>query len=218
MQEFILKNLITIIFIVLVVCGFLKGFSEGLLKMLLSFGSIIITIVATKFMTPIVASMVKDVTNIESSLTSVIYDSIIKTNIYDGLNIPWLKSAINTGSIESVLRDELCAKIANGIISLLCGIAIFVVVLILIKLLLKVLDVVDYIPLISQFNKIMGGILGTLQIVLIVAILFTILKIFEAIPQVQVVVDNIKDSYIVGYIYNNNIVYNFVSNIFGIFT
>ena len=143
---------------------------------------------------------------------------IIKTNIYDGLNIPWLKSAINTGSIESVLRDELCAKIANGIISLLCGIAIFVVVLILIKLLLKVLDVVDYIPLISQFNKIMGGILGTLQIVLIVAILFTILKIFEAIPQVQVVVDNIKDSYIVGYIYNNNIVYNFVSNIFGIFT
>ncbi len=218
MQEFILKNLITIIFIVLVVCGFLKGFSEGLLKMLLSFGSIIITIVATKFMTPIVASMVKDVTNIESSLTSVIYDSIIKTNIYDGLNIPWLKSAINTGSIESVLRDELCAKIANGIISLLCGIAIFVVVLILIKLLLKVLDVVDYIPLISQFNKIMGGILGTLQIVLIVAILFTILKIFEAIPQVQVVVDNIKDSYIVGYIYNNNIVYNFVSNIFGVFT
>lgn len=218
MQEFILKNLITIIFIVLVVCGFLKGFSEGLLKMLLSFGSIIITIVATKFMTPIVASMVKDVTNIESSLTSAIYDSIIKTNIYDGLNIPWLKSAINTGSIESVLRDELCAKIANGIISLLCGIAIFVVVLILIKLLLKVLDVVDYIPLISQFNKIMGGILGTLQIVLIVAILFTILKIFEAIPQVQVVVDNIKDSYIVGYIYNNNIVYNFVSNIFGVFT
>ena len=218
MQEFILKNLITIIFIVLVVCGFLKGFSEGLLKMLLSFGSIIITIVATKFMTPIVASMVKDVTNIESSLTSAIYDSIIKTNIYDGLNIPWLKSAINTGSIESVLRDELCAKIANGIISLLCGIAIFVVVLILIKLLLKVLDVVDYIPLISQFNKIMGGILGTLQIVLIVAILFTILKIFEAIPQVQLVVDNIKDSYIVGYIYNNNIVYNFVSNIFGVFT
>ncbi|MBO6134612.1 MAG: CvpA family protein [Lachnospiraceae bacterium] len=218
MQEFILKNLITIIFIVLVVCGFLKGFSEGLLKMLLSFGSIIITIVATKFMTPIVASMVKDVTNIESSLTSAIYDSIIKTNIYDGLNIPWLKSAINTGSIESVLRDELCAKIANGIISLLCGIAIFVVVLMLIKLLLKVLDVVDYIPLISQFNKIMGGILGTLQIILIVAILFTILKIFEAIPQVQLVVDNIKDSYIVGYIYNNNIVYNFVSNIFGVFT
>ena len=217
MQEYILQNLITIIFILFVAYGFIKGFSLGLLKMLLSFGSIILTIIATRTFTPIFASVVKDVTNIESSLTSIIYDAIIKTNIYDSINIPWLGTAISTGSLENTIRDGLCTSIANGIINLMCGIVIFIVALIIIKILLKLLDVVNYIPLISQFNRILGGVLGVLQVILVVSIIFMVLKVLEAVPQVKMITDKIRDSYMVGYIYDNNIVYNFLSNIFNSF-
>lgn len=218
MQEFILKNLITIIFVLLIVYGFIKGFSLGFLKTLLSFGSILITIVVTKTLTPIASNMVKDMTNIESSLTSIIYDAFSNTNIYDSINIPWFKAQIDTGNLESTIRDGICTSIANHIINLCCGIAIFILVMIIIRLLLKVLDVVDYIPLVSQFNRILGGCLGAVQMLLVVLIILTVLRAFSAAPQIRTITDNIQSSYIVGYLYENNVVYNFFSNIFTSFT
>ena len=218
MQEFLVQNLITIVFLLLAVYGFMKGFSSGLLKMVLSFGSIILTIIAVRTFTPILASIVKDATNIESSLTSIIYDAIIKTNAYDSINIPWVGAAIGTGSLETTIRDGLCTSVANGVINLICGVVIFVGSLIVIRILLKLLDVVNYIPLLSQFNRILGGVLGVLQIILILSILFTVLKALDAAPQIKAITDKIQNSYIVGYIYNNNVVYNFLSNIFTSFS
>ena len=40
MQEFILKNLITIIFVVLLILGFIKGYMAGFFKKVISFASI----------------------------------------------------------------------------------------------------------------------------------------------------------------------------------
>ena len=214
MQEFILKNLITIIFIILLTLGFLKGFSAGLLKKVLSLATIIITIILTRTFTPVAANIVKDVTNIEATLTAMIYDLLVKSTAYDSLNIPFLQKSLDTGNIESTIRDGLCTNIANAIINLLCGIVIFILVLFLIKLIIKILDIVDYIPIVGQLNKILGGALGVLEIILIVSIIFTILRVLEGSPQVKVLTDNIKESAIVGSIYEHNIVYNFFSRLF----
>ena len=179
MQEFILKNLITIIFILLLIYGFIKGFAVGFLKKILSFGSIIVTIIATRFFTPSVSSFVKDVTNIESTLTALIYDSIIKNNFYDQINIPWLSGSVDTGSIQETIRSGLCTNIANAIINLACGIAVFIIVLILIKIVLKVLDIVDFIPVVGQLNKILGGVFGVFEMIFVVWIIFTIFRALE---------------------------------------
>lgn len=218
MQEFILKNLITIIFILLLIYGFMKGFAVGFLKKILSFGSIIVTIIATRFFTPVVSDFVKDVTNIESTLTAMIYDSIIKNNFYNQVDIPWLNSAIDTGSIQETIKNGLCTSIANAIINLSCGIAVFIIVMVLIKIVLKVLDIVDFIPVVGQLNKLMGGVFGVFEIVLVTWIVFTVFRALENIPQIEVVINNIKDSAMVGYIYNNNLVYNFFINLFSAFT
>lgn len=217
MQEFILKNLITVIFVILLVYGFIKGFSLGFLKKVLSFGTIIIAIIVTKFFTPVIVNIIKDVTNVESTLTAHIYDAVIKSNIYDKMEIPWLSSAVDTGNIQETLKNGLCTDIANTIINLVCGIVVFIVALILVKIILKVLDVVDYIPVVGQLNKILGGVFGVCEIVLVTWIIFTVLRSIENIPQVKVITDNIKDSLIVNYFYNNNFVYNFFANLFSTF-
>ena len=216
MQEFILKNLITIIFLLLLVYSFVRGFSLGLIKKVLSLGSMIVAIIATRFVTPIVVEFVKNVTNIESTLTARLYDAIIKTNAYDQFNIPYIKDAVNTGNIQESIRDGLCTTIANGIINLLCGLAVFIVILIAIRIILKVLDVVDYIPVIGQINKILGGVLGVVEIIIAVWILFTVIRALENIPQVKVVAENVKESAMVGYFYKNNIIYDFFVNFFGV--
>ncbi len=214
MQEIILKNLITIVFILFMIYSFVKGFKMGFVKKILSFGTIIITIIATKVFTPTIAGYVKDITNWESTLTTKIYDALMKSNVYDQLNVPILRDAIDTGNIQESIRDGLCTNIANAIINLICGIAVFIIVLILVKLALKVLDIIDYIPVVGQLNKILGGMFGIVEMIVITWILFTILRALENIPQVAVINNNIKESYIVSYLYNNNLIYNFLSNLF----
>ena len=214
MQEFIVKNLITVVFFLFLIYGFIKGFASGFIKKVLSLASIIITIFATRALTPMAASFIKDVTNLESSLTTIIYDALIKSNAYNSIDIPWLNTYIDTSNIEATIRDGLCTNLANTIINLICGIVIFIIVLILIKLIIKILDIVDYIPLVSQLNKILGGVLGVIEVMLIIYIAFTILRFFEAIPQVNVAVANIRASAFVGSLYDNNLIYNFFTNAF----
>ena len=112
----------------------------------------------------------------------------------------------------------MCTNIANAIINLLCGIAVFVVTLILIKLILKVLDVVDFIPVVGQLNKLLGGVFGVIEVILIAWIVFTILRALENVPQIKIIVDNIKSSAVVGYLYENNFVYGFFTNLFSAIT
>lgn len=214
MQEFILKNLITIIFIALLLLGFYRGFATGFVKRVLSFASIIVTIILTKTFTPTVANMLKDVTNIESTLTSMIYDAIIKTNLYDSVNIPFINNVVGTGNIEATIKDTLCTNIANTIINILCGILVFIVILLLVKLLLKVLDVIDFVPVVGQINKILGGAFGVFEVIIVFWIVFTILHALENLPQMNVLIDNVRGSFLVGPVYDNNPVYDFFSNLF----
>lgn len=218
MQELVLKNLLTIIFILLLGYGLIKGFAVGFLKKVLSFGSVILAIVATRYFTPVAADFIKDVTNIESTLTAVIYDAIIKNNLYDQINVPWLNGAIDTGNIQDTIKNGLCTNIANTVINLICGIAVFIAMIIIIKIVLKVLDVVDFIPVVGQLNKILGGVFGVCEMIVIVWIIFTVLRVLEGVPQVKILTDNIKNSVLVGYFYNNNFVFNFFANLFSAFT
>lgn len=216
-QEFILKNLITIVFIILLIYGFIKGFGEGFLKKILSFGSLILTIVLTKMFTPIVSNMVKDFTNIEATLSDMVYSLFIKSNAYDKINLEGLGKIINTGDIGGKIKENLCNGIANAIINLLCGIGVFIITLIIIKIIIKVLDIIDYIPMVGQFNKLLGGITGAFEIVVVLWIIFTILTVLSSVPQVEIFVKNIQKSYLVGFLYDNNPVYNFFSNLFLMF-
>ena len=214
MQELIFKNLISILFMVILVFGFISGFSKGFIKMVISFGSLIVSIILTRVLTPVAVETIKNITNIESTLTTMIYDAIVKTNLYDSINLPFMKNAIDTGNIQEVLRDNLCNGMANAIINLLCGIVLFIAIFIIMKLIIKVLDVVNYIPLVGQLNKLLGGLFGVLEIMFIFWIIFAVLRVFESMPQVKTLTDNIKSSFIVGPFYQNNIVYNFFANLF----
>ena len=197
-----------------VIFSFIKGFKIGLVRKVLSLGTIIVTIIATRVFTPVVANAVKDATNVEATLTAFIYDALIKSSNYDSLNIPFLKNSLNTGNLESSIRDGICNNIANAIINLLCGIAVFIIVLIVIKLLIKIFDLVNYIPVIGELNKILGGAFGVIELVVIISIVFTIFRVLENISPINTLVENIKKAPLVGTLYENNIIYNYFSRIF----
>ena len=120
MQVFILENLITLLIIIYLTYGIIKGFKLGLLKLILSLGSIVVTIIITKTFTPMVASIVKDVTNIESTLTERIYNAFITTNTFDSFNLN-LFNIQNTGELNETIKNTICSNYANIIINIISG-------------------------------------------------------------------------------------------------
>lgn len=214
MQEFILKNLITIVFLLLCVYNFIKGFEVGFIKKVISVGSIIISIVTTKIFTPIVAGFVKDITNIEATLSDIIYKTFIETKVYDKLNLNSISKIFNTGNLGNTIKNNLCNGIANVLINFLCGVIVFIASIILIRILLKILDAVNLIPFVGNLNRLLGGLLGILEIIIIVWLSFIVLEVFSTFPQVNIIIQNIKKSFIVGTLYNNNLLLNFFLNLF----
>lgn len=214
MQEFIIKNLITILVILLFVYNVIRGFSMGFLQKLFSLGSLILTIIFTKVFTPIFSNIVKDYTNAEATISDWVYSKFIDTNIFNDLKVTSIGKALNIGDINQTIKDEICSKWADVIINLLCGIVVFLATFFLIKFLVKVLDFIDYVPIIGQFNKILGGAVGAVESILIIWIIFSILHIAEGIPEVANIVNKIEKSTFTGYLYSNNIIYSFFSNLF----
>ena len=216
MQVFILENLITLLIIIYLAYGLIKGFNSGLLKLILSLGSLVVTIIITKTFTPMVASIVKDVTNIESTLTERIYNAFITTNTFDSFNLN-LFNIQNTGELNETIKNTICSNYANIIINIMSGVGLFIASIIVLKFVIKVLDIVDYIPMVGQLNKILGAVAGVAQSLIIIWIIMVIVRVFENMPQVQNVIRNIQKSPIAWNIYTNNVIYDFLANLFPVF-
>jgi len=216
MQGFILENLITLLIIVYLLYGLIKGFNSGLLKLILSLGSLIVTIIITRTFTPTVASIVKDVTNIESTLTERIYNAFITTNAFDSFNLN-LFNIQNTGELNETIKNTICSNYANIIINIISGVGLFIASILILKFVIRVLDIVDYIPMVGQLNKILGGLAGVAQSLIVIWIIMVIVRVFENMPQVQNVIKNIQKSPIAWNIYTNNVIYDFLANLFPVF-
>ena len=216
MQGFILENLITLLIVIYLLYGLIKGFRSGLLKLILSLGSLIVAIIITRTFTPMVASVVKDVTNIESTLTEHIYNAFITTNTFDSFNLN-LFNIQNTGELNETIKNTICSNYANIIINILSGVGLFIASIFMLKIILKMLDIIDYIPMVGQINKILGAVAGVAQSLIIIWIIMVIVRVFENMPQVQNVIRNIQKSPIAWEIYTNNVVYDFLANLFPVF-
>ena len=213
MQEFILENLLTLLVVIYLLYGLIKGFKLGFLKLVLSLGSLIVAIFLTRTFTPVVTAMVKDVTNIESTLTEQIYNAFIKTNTFDSFNLN-LFNIQNTGELNETIKNTICSNYANIVINILSGVGVFIAIIIVLKIAIRVLDIVDYIPMVGQINKLLGAFAGVFQSLIIIWIILVIVRVFENMPQVQNIIKNIQKSSLLWNIYTNNVVYDFLANLF----
>lgn len=214
MQNFIMSNLIFILVILFLLFGLITGFKMGFLKKLLSFGSIIISIFCTKTFTPEVVKIVKDYTNIQSSLSDNLNKTFNETSILDKMDLSKIQNVIDIESMNLSIKEYVSTNLSNLLLNILCGIAVFLATMLILKIIIKFLDIVDIIPIVGQINKLFGGVLGVFQSLLLIWIVFAVLKFLSVLPPVKdVITNNIENTFFLNYIYENNIVYNFFANL-----
>lgn len=217
MQQFFLENLILILIILFLIFDFMKGYESGLLKRLLSLANLIIAIIMTRTMTPIAVEVVKDFTNIQSSISNALYKVLMKTDIFDKVDVSIIGNIFNAQDMTNAMSEYINTNLTNLILNIVCGAGVFFTSLIFLKIICKLLDIVDVIPVVGELNKILGGILGVVEGVFVIWLIFMIFRIFSAVPVVGKIVENIKGSPLVMFLYDNNMIYNILESLLDIF-
>ena len=210
----IVCHLLTIFTILFFVFSARRGYQLGFFKKVLSIASLIIAILLTKTFTPNVVLLVKDYTNIKSTISNALYNVFKNSNSFDNVAIDGLQNIFNLGNMNESIQDFISNTITEGILTIFCGIVTFIAFMVLLKIIFRLLDFIDFVPVIGKLNKVLGGGLGLVEAIFLLWIVFLIIRILTIVPQVKTIEEYIDNSLITGAIYRNNLIYNFFANLF----
>ncbi|MCQ2538173.1 MAG: CvpA family protein [Lachnospiraceae bacterium] len=102
------------------------------------------------------------------------------------------------------LENCVCKTLTTVIISALGFIITFIVVSIVVFIIGKILDVISKLPGLKSLNKLLGGVAGFSEALLIIWLLFMIVTLISSSELGQSMLKMINDSKLLSFIYENN--------------
>lgn len=215
------------------------GMKRGLVRMLLSFGSIFVVLILVNFLNPIakqtlsaspvydsvysrvdeyVAKNIKDATK---NVTDTGVES--QKNIIDNLALPdSIKESLNENNTKNSyaemkvnsFAEYLTKAITDMIIGALSFVLLFIIIFVLLKILIRVIDLITKLPVIHAFNSVGGGLVGLIESLFIIWIACIIVTMFSTTDFGKQICDGIASNEILSWIYDNNLIQKIITGIF----
>ncbi len=209
----------------------LIGLKRGLIQTIFTTFSLIVSILAAIFISPVLHGMLLDNAKVTAFVTekvnsamelSALSDQLPDTNDYvNAISIPDnLKTVLSEKLSDSTyydaakekISDRTCAFIVALVLYAFSYVAVFIVMLILLAIIGKMLNIISKLPLIKQANKLAGLLLGLLQGLLIVWTLFVVLTMLSSTALGKTGVDMINQNDFLSFLYNKNFLMNFLTS------
>ena len=213
-----------IVAIVLILIAMLDGRRKGLVKMLWKVGAWILTLV-------LVMALVKPVTEwamttdmaqgIVGNITAAVENNLLKDSvealtpeaISESTNIPVIlipaQTVSNLGQDLSTAALSIASALAETVVKIAVGLILFVFIRILLSILYRILNLATKLPVIHGVNKLLGMLMGLINIMFILYIVLGIAALnIDVESQWDIVINS---TYIVKYFYNNNILLSLIS-------
>jgi uncharacterized membrane protein required for colicin V production len=192
-----------IIVVLIIAAAALIGMRAGFVKAVFHLGYYIISAAAAFALYPILSKALA-----ASRLGGYIHDNIIMPRVSvdtSQIRMPnFIRHALTEG-IENT-TEAVAASLTEMAINILCFLAVFIIVKFGLKLIVKLLNGVANLPLLSFFNKVGGLAVGAFNGVLIVYILLAISSVFMTDRLYGLV----EASTYAKMMYNNNIILKFL--------
>lgn len=187
-----------------------SGYKSGFMKSFVRVASYIISLAISFFLYPVISDLLIK-TPIYDKLVEIIGQKYIAENFADSMgqgSFGILSKYVNDG-VQSVALG-----ISESIALLIINILAFVIILILSKIIIRVvgnlLGLFTKLPIIKQFNRLGGAVLGGLIGVLVLYILSAVLILFSPIDPQSRLTYEIENSTFASEIYENNIILDFL--------
>uniref|UniRef100_UPI004056F225 CvpA family protein n=1 Tax=Agathobacter sp. TaxID=2021311 RepID=UPI004056F225 len=217
-------NWLVIVFFAVLAGNIYQGYKKGFLRVALSLVSWIAVVIAANAFAPQLTEMVVAQTSIDETIIQAINEKV--TQAVDGINIeeqlpPTLREALlgdNASFGEMLTQDvaqaEKILPYIFGALQILCTVVLMIIMRIALVAADKVLALASNLPLIGSADRILGLAVGTVKGVLLTWILMTVITFGAMINgNSSDMVTMIYESQILTWLYENNIVLNFIMNL-----
>ena len=191
----------------------LYGHYRGLVRMLLSAASIVITLFISNMILPHTRAFLME-QDIFSSITNALGESLESAFSLGG------ESAADTGIIYELIDadrivEDAAASVGGIALNIICFILIFIIIRLLLKLLLKVFDLITSIPVVSGLNQIGGALVGFAEALIYVWIVMAIAALTPSFGTSAAILSQTAGSDLLSFLYHNNIIVQLLLSIFG---
>lgn len=192
------------------------GAKKGLTVCLVNIFSLIIALVLAFLLCRSVGDVVIKNTSLDDNIKNTIYDNL-NVNIGESLdvnnsNLPdnmknYINETIkNANSTKEEAIQGLSEEITKQVIYVICFIAIFFIVRILLVVVKILSNIINKLPVLSQIDKLGGAICGFIEGAIAIYAALTIISMAAPTINNQKFSSYIEDSYIAKQIYNNNFI------------
>lgn len=206
----------------------LYGHYRGFLRQCVSIGALVITILAVRFATPYVTDFLKENTHVRQAVSQMMEQAVGLDGVGPGqedtpafqraaieqLKLPQsMKEALvenNNSEVYGLLGVdhfvEYVSTCLSGIlINAAVSVVMFILTFILIQLLVRWLDLIARLPIISGLNKIAGALLGLAHGLLLLWVGCLLLDLFSATPQGNALMEQVEASGWLSFLYHYNL-------------
>lgn len=220
-----MSNWLFVVVIVLFVGSIYSGYKKGLFKTIFSVASIIIAIAITTFLSPYIAVQINNSEAITQKVRKQVMGLINENTksqsdeeqeeFINNMPIPkyakeYLRNNNNLQIYEERALNSFYEYVADGLVRMVINLITFIVIYFIIRIGLVIFsfmgNIITRLPIIEQFDGMGGTLLGAVQGIMEIWILFLIITFISSTDIGQSAMDCIQSNGILEMLYNNNII------------
>lgn len=220
-------NWLVIVFFAILAGSIYQGYKKGFLRMALSLVSWIFVFVVANAFAPKVTELLISQTTMDETIIQTIQQTIQQavTKTVENINIeqqlpPELKELLLRQNISfeelfqsNILQTEQLLPYVFGALQILCTIILLIALKIIFFIIDKLFAFASDLPFIGPADKFLGLVLGLIKGVLLTWILMSILTFGAMMKGDFSIITIIHESQILTWLYENNIILNFMMNL-----
>ncbi len=208
LQPFVMDHIVMIGVVVFTLFMVYTGYHCGFIDRAISLGALVITLIAEIRMFPYVSAYIQNTPAIREFFLNIVR-SLMHTGGKNASSPLYEILGLN------LLADNAAALIENLAAKVIC----FAVIFILVRLALAVVAVLarglKRIEIVDQTDKLFGCLLGLAESLIIIWIFMLVVSGLPDAPFCRMILDQIEESPVLNLIYHQNLLLQFVQDLFG---
>lgn len=223
-----------LLYLVVAILGIftIRGYKKGLIMTTFSILSIIVTVILAALITPILGKAIRE----NDKVYDVVYQEVSKLGVWDNLDgsqtdeeqqklidnmlLPKsIKKELKSNNNLEVYRERALISFKEYVIDYITRIIInalvYIVAYILIRLIvafvIKTFNVISNMPIVSQFNKAGGSLVGLAQGLLCVWVIFVLIPVITGTGIGEQAMLCVSDSFFLEILYDNNLLIKIIT-------
>lgn len=202
-----------ILLVLLLIASIVVGYQKGLIKTVWKIAALIITIVLVMLLRdPAInylsgSGMAQDINTKISENVSVPTGGGV--DIADNLNLPeFMKGEVNnqiknTQGVITSVNETVTSSLTSFTVAVIACVLLFIIIRLLLMVAYIILSGVTKLPVIRGVNKLVGSLLGLINMIFMIFLLLSCVSLFA--PADSELFEILNNTYLVKYFYNYNI-------------